>query len=894
VSSLQRCVVQVAPVLPQDVKNQLLALVEAELLRTAVTAFSYAEGGVVDQLLAVANWPLTLGWARKAEARRVDRRLAPFLRWRIWGEVVHQVRLHLWTGARGPVASDAYLGAVDRKACRSVGPEARLVVAREDACLATFQAARQVGGLCLYDLPTTHYDTVRRIMAREEAEFPGASLEHEAHAQEYRPARNSRKDHELATADHVLVPSTFVCASLIAAGVSRERISVIPFGCQPGGLAPNAAGRQNIVLAVGHLSLRKGTPRLLRAWKRLGAHRTHRLRLIGRLGLAPKFLADYAGVYEHVPRLPRNELGNHYASARALVMPACAEGLAVVITEALSFGLPVIASENSGAGDIISSGGEGLLYPFGDDDKLCAALDYVLSHPKETAVMGQAAFRRAQLWTWQHYRDAFLRVVWQLLAQPGGGVCSGKGATKGGASLADCQVPINGRSTSAKGGFKDPLPLSTPTTRRRRMSSPPTRTEATPRPSRVLLCLTSLDPTQGGIAAVNRNVMRALHAMRADGLGIEIRALTYHGETPRPGPEEGVHSCLAASEGFSNLSNLRSSSGTHWRRWRFLLRYLRLCLSWRPHLVFVDHLHLAVVPYLSSWLMGPRYVLFCHGTEFDEAVSPLRRAAFHGAAQRLSNSQFTAGRLRSLFPGVSVEPCELGLEEATFTPLATTEPGPFPDAFGLPRPLGRRAVLIVGRLSESERYKGHDQLIAVLPGLLARNPDAQLVIVGDGDDRERLKALARDGGVGRAVLFAGFVPPAVRDALFARCCLFAMPSGKEGFGLVYLEAMRFGRPCIASRWDGGAEVVVDERTGLLVDRNDLRDLGAAVARLLEDSALADRLGRAGRERLNQYYRFAHFRGRLQKRIAPLLPGLANESCAAHQVAGATAGVGSRP
>jgi glycosyltransferase involved in cell wall biosynthesis len=466
-SSLRRCVVQVAPVLAQDVKNQLLALVEAELLRTAVTAFSYADDGVVERLLAVAKRRLGLDWERKTEARRVDRRLAPYLHSNFWGEIGRQIRSQVWSRVRGPVASDAYLGAVDRKAGRRVCPGVRLVVAREDACLASFQVAHRTGGLCLYDLPTTHYATVRRIMAREEAEFPGASLPYEAHAQEYMPERNNRKDQELATADHVLVPSSFARTSLIAAGVSRERISVIPFGCQPGGFSPlpKGAGRQRIVLAVGNLSLRKGTPRLLRAWKRLGAHRTHRLRLIGQLGLAPNFLADYAGCYEYVPRLPRNELSSHYASAQALVMPACAEGLAVVITEALSFGLPVIASETSGAADIITSGEEGLLYPFGDDAKLCAALDYVLTHPKEAAAMGQAAYRRAQLWTWQHYRETFLREVRRLLARSGAGVCSAKGTAKEVGSFVDDEAQIEGRWTGTRNGFKhsDPSVTSNPT-----------------------------------------------------------------------------------------------------------------------------------------------------------------------------------------------------------------------------------------------------------------------------------------------------------------------------------------------------------------------------------------------------------------------------------------------
>jgi glycosyltransferase involved in cell wall biosynthesis len=224
-----------------------------------------------------------------------------------------------------------------------------------------------------------------------------------------------------------------------------------------------------------------------------------------------------------------------------------------------------------------------------------------------------------------------------------------------------------------------------------------------------------------------------------------------------------------------------------------------------------------------------------------------------------------------LFPGVAVEVCELATDELAI-PATTDGSGlSMPDAFGNPQPVGDQAVLIVGRLSAAERYKGHDQLIAILPAVAARVPGAQLMIAGAGDDRERLQALAREGGAGRSILFAGFTPPEVLAGLFARCRVFAMPSRGEGFGLVYLEAMGFARPCIASRADGGAEVVADGVTGLVVDPDDLDKLRTAVESLLVDDALAERMGRAGLERLNERFRFHHFQHRLQQRLAPVVP-----------------------
>jgi phosphatidylinositol alpha-1,6-mannosyltransferase len=228
----------------------------------------------------------------------------------------------------------------------------------------------------------------------------------------------------------------------------------------------------------------------------------------------------------------------------------------------------------------------------------------------------------------------------------------------------------------------------------------------------------------------------------------------------------------------------------------------------------------------------------------------------------------------AMFPEVVVEPCELGLEELALPPAGKENCRVLSDAFGKPQELGKRFVLIVSRLATGERYKGHDQLIAVMPSLVEELADAQLVIAGDGDDRDRLQALARKTGAGQSILFSGFVSSGLLTELFCRCRVFAMPSRGEGFGLVYLEAMRFAKPCVASRVDGGSEVVADGVTGLLVNPMDLQDVREAVARLLTDEELAEGLGRAGRARLDEHYRFRDFQRRLLQRLAAVVPELA--------------------
>ena len=200
-------------------------------------------------------------------------------------------------------------------------------------------------------------------------------------------------------------------------GNSARRSTAVPFGCTPDLPCPAYSSRPRLVLFVGRLSLRKGVPRLLAVWKRLGAYRTHTLRLIGKRMLSPRFMADYAGTFEHIPPIAPSQLGEHYAAARMFVFPSVCEGFALVQTEALAHGTPVIASSNTGAAGFLQSGVHGLIYPHGDDDQLATHLDWMLSRPREAAEMSRAAYERTESWTWAHYRAAIRDLVVSLITK---------------------------------------------------------------------------------------------------------------------------------------------------------------------------------------------------------------------------------------------------------------------------------------------------------------------------------------------------------------------------------------------------------------------------------------------------------------------------------------------
>ena len=145
------------------------------------------------------------------------------------------------------------------------------------------------------------------------------------------------------------------------------------------------------------------------------------------------------------------------------------------------------------------------------------------------------------------------------------------------------------------------------------------------------------------------------------------------------------------------------------------------------------------------------------------------------------------------------------------------------------------------------RRKGIDVLLHALSKLETREPAPRLWIGGEGPERAALEQLARSLGLGDRVVFLGR-----RDDpgdLLAACDVFVMPSRQEGLGVAALEALAASRPVVASRVGGLADVIVHERTGLLVPPEDATALARALGRLLDDAPLREKLGTEGPRRI---------------------------------------------
>jgi phosphatidylinositol alpha-1,6-mannosyltransferase len=151
---------------------------------------------------------------------------------------------------------------------------------------------------------------------------------------------------------------------------------------------------------------------------------------------------------------------------------------------------------------------------------------------------------------------------------------------------------------------------------------------------------------------------------------------------------------------------------------------------------------------------------------------------------------------------------------------------------------GKKVILTVGRISAAERYKGHDRVISALPALATTGHDVAYVIIGSGDDTERLKRLADLHGVTEQVHFIGEVDTLTLVEAYRMADLFVMPSNCEGFGIVFLEAMASGTPALGLAIAGALDPLADGELGHAVAEADLdAELGRALSSQRPDSEL---------------------------------------------------------
>lgn len=249
-----------------------------------------------------------------------------------------------------------------------------------------------------------------------------------------------------------------------------------------------------------------------------------------------------------------------------------------------------------------------------------------------------------------------------------------------------------------------------------------------------------------------------------------------------------------------------------------------------------------------------RSLCLAHGRELLTSVlrpfhGPLCRAAFRRADVAIPVSSAIEAMLRRIGrPTGRVVVVHPGVDAARFRPAEASARAEVRARYGL----GEAPVIL--SIARMVPRKGFDLLIRAMARVLARRPDARLVLGGEGPEEPGLRVLARTLNVEHAVLFIGRIPGEALVAHYGMADVFAMPSRQgprdvEGFGIVLVEAGACEVPVVATRTGGIVDAVADGVTGLLVAQEDEAALAAAILRLLDDPAEAARMGARARERI---------------------------------------------
>ena len=289
-------------------------------------------------------------------------------------------------------------------------------------------------------------------------------------------------------------------------------------------------------------------------------------------------------------------------------------------------------------------------------------------------------------------------------------------------------------------------------------------------------------------------------------------------------------------------------------RTRFVLACARSSI--RGDQLFYDQLGTARA-HIMPRTLARSFGVWIHGIEVWDQLRPDRLRVAHRAGFMLANSDFTRERAigyDKVFSSARV--CWLGTAE--------DEPPENPgDREGPP------IALIVGRLDDTA-YKGHRELIEVWPSVVRAIPDARLVIAGAGPSLERHRSLAAASSAADRIDILGFVEEDDLPKLWRSAHIFAMPSRGEGFGIAYIEAMRWGVPIVASVHDAAQEINVHAETGFNVNLDRVGELGEALILLLRNRELGRRMGAAGQKRWRAHFCYSAFKARFLEELRCLV------------------------
>ena len=358
--------------------------------------------------------------------RAVDPSFHPFLKTNPLPEIGRLATIALkWKALHGKETSlfsiDAIYRHIDQwvaKGAAALDP-ATILYAYEDGAYHTFQEGRRKGLTCVYDLPIAYWSLRKQLFAEEMDRYPEWAPT--MRGMDDSQAKLDRKTEEAKLADMIICPSDFVKRSIPSEVADPAKIAVVPFGSptistSQGAYRINDISKPLSVLFVASMSQRKGLADLFSAI-RLMPKGSVTLHIIGAPILPLEFYQKWGPEFEYLGTMPREQVLNHMRESDVMVLPSIAEGRALVTQEALSQGLPIIITPNTGAEDLIDPGQNGFLVPVRNPEAIADKLTWFCEHRKEIESMKSNAQNSVRAFTWESYAVGILEFIESYVGQ---------------------------------------------------------------------------------------------------------------------------------------------------------------------------------------------------------------------------------------------------------------------------------------------------------------------------------------------------------------------------------------------------------------------------------------------------------------------------------------------
>ncbi len=319
----------------------------------------------------------------------------------------------------------------------------------------------------------------------------------------------------------------------------------------------------------------------------------------------------------------------------------------------------------------------------------------------------------------------------------------------------------------------------------------------------------------GGLQKFNRNFLTALESV-GDQSDEKIYALSLH-DSPADFPPQG-------------RVVMDTAKGS-----RMVFIWKALTLGWKCRKIIAGHINI-LFPII--FLLPRPFVLITHGIEIWRPLAAYKKAALKRVAEIVTVSSFTQKRIEALFPFLTghIELLPNTIDESFESRSLHADPDFIRKKYELHKEA--KIILTVCRLSSGEGDKGYDKVLECIPELRNIFPRLHYILAGKYDtaEKNRLDILIEKYGIKDHVIFTGFLLDEDLPSVYASCDVFIMPSKKEGFGIVFLEALLTGKPVIGGNQDGTCDALLQGETGMLIDPDNVSEICGQLHSILSGNA----------------------------------------------------------